>query len=504
MQKKILTSTVMILCFLFIPLIAYSFDAKEYVDGMNERYGSSQTAQVDDAPRTFEEWEKEKQQAAEWLAEKRANDALNAQQEESKQQQKSNLYRNEEYKFRIKFPEGWTIEDGDGEHVVKKASKDGSSVMVLVLDFPVAEIENEVGNLMTQEEIDDTVNNLNFDDYTEEELYEFLDFQIEASEANFPDSNILERGIGYLDNHKAIYYTTEVTYRVLGVKSKGILTFYSILHKGKLYQVGGGYSMDPIDEEYSKPQIEASIASFVFEDWNSENFSEKNRNVVNNDESNLFGLDINDLQDITIEESAKSFFGGLVLISMLLAGRMVYGVYVKYFGTKLRNKKTINNAILSSKFRRLLNYSIDFFLVIKPVDGLVMYLFLSFFAKEISYYSYFLFNLPLVFIVFIFYYTFFEGVFGRTVGKIFTKTKVVSQDGSRAKFGQVFIRTLIRLIPFEAFSFLGKDPLGWHDRWSKTMVSNVGYEKLVLGRFCKLCGVKIAGNGNLCNGCKKM
>jgi len=34
----------------------------------------------------------------------------------------------------------------------------------------------------------------------------------------------------------------------------------------------------------------------------------------------------------------------------------------------------------------------------------------------------------------------------------------------------VLARTAIRCIPFEPFSFLGSDPEGWHDNWSKTRV----------------------------------
>ncbi|CAN0592803.1 unnamed protein product, partial [Laminaria digitata] len=31
-------------------------------------------------------------------------------------------------------------------------------------------------------------------------------------------------------------------------------------------------------------------------------------------------------------------------------------------------------------------------------------------------------------------------------------------------------RTAARFVPFEAFSFLGGDATGWHDRWSNTRV----------------------------------
>lgn len=72
------------------------------------------------------------------------------------------------------------------------------------------------------------------------------------------------------------------------------------------------------------------------------------------------------------------------------------------------------------------------------------------------------------------YYFLFEGISGRTVGKYLTGTKVVSEDGGKASFGQVVGRTFCRLIPFEIFSFLLFDdksrPVFWHDSFPKTRV----------------------------------
>lgn len=68
------------------------------------------------------------------------------------------------------------------------------------------------------------------------------------------------------------------------------------------------------------------------------------------------------------------------------------------------------------------------------------------------------------------YYIGFESTTGRTPAKFITGTRVVTVDGKKPSFGQIVIRTLCRLIPFEAFSFLGKFPQGWHDRFSQTMV----------------------------------
>jgi uncharacterized RDD family membrane protein YckC len=71
------------------------------------------------------------------------------------------------------------------------------------------------------------------------------------------------------------------------------------------------------------------------------------------------------------------------------------------------------------------------------------------------------------------YYLFFEGIFGATPGKLITKTRVVRIDGGKPRFGQIVGRTLSRFVPFEPFSFLSNNSLGWHDRWSGTRVVKV-------------------------------
>lgn len=71
------------------------------------------------------------------------------------------------------------------------------------------------------------------------------------------------------------------------------------------------------------------------------------------------------------------------------------------------------------------------------------------------------------------YYILFEATTGRTPAKYLTGTMVVTIDGKKPGFGQIVIRTLCRFIPFEQFSFLGKNPRGWHDKISKTIVVRV-------------------------------
>lgn len=80
-------------------------------------------------------------------------------------------------------------------------------------------------------------------------------------------------------------------------------------------------------------------------------------------------------------------------------------------------------------------------------------------------------NLWVLYGMFLSYYLLFETLAGRTVGKMFTNTRVITDGGQRAGFIHVLKRSLARLIPFEPFSCLAAPKAyGWHDRLSKTVV----------------------------------
>lgn len=73
--------------------------------------------------------------------------------------------------------------------------------------------------------------------------------------------------------------------------------------------------------------------------------------------------------------------------------------------------------------------------------------------------------------IYVGYYLMFEHLNGgRTVGKIATRTKVVTETGQIPTVEMLIGRSFARLIPFEALSFLGAKPNGWHDRLSRTIV----------------------------------
>lgn len=112
------------------------------------------------------------------------------------------------------------------------------------------------------------------------------------------------------------------------------------------------------------------------------------------------------------------------------------------------------------------------------VDSIAMYIFaiaigfvaILFFGEDAG--------LIIGFVAFFAYHLVFEALFQKTIGKMFTGTKVVSVTGEKPSFLALVGRTLARYIPFEPLSFLfyGSYPtLGWHDRLSGTLVVPKGH-----------------------------
>src|SRR5690606_38024440 len=113
------------------------------------------------------------------------------------------------------------------------------------------------------------------------------------------------------------------------------------------------------------------------------------------------------------------------------------------------NKKEMNKGI------RLINYIIDI-VCISVVSNIIGFIF-NFINPVIIFYT-----------VFFVYYFVFELYTAQTIGKIITKTIVVDMDNLKPRFRKTLIRTLLRLNPFDPFSYLFGQEQGGHDLISKT------------------------------------
>ncbi len=140
--------------------------------------------------------------------------------------------------------------------------------------------------------------------------------------------------------------------------------------------------------------------------------------------------------------------------------------------TILDNPTDGNDDILipASTVRRFGNYLID---------SILLWIVISIVCRMESnmwYYKGYLIDITRIWVTFLSffaYYTIMEAVFGKTIGKLITRTRVVTESGNKPGFGICLLRTICRFIPFEPFSvFTG---IGWHDSIARTVVIEEHY-----------------------------
>ena len=112
-----------------------------------------------------------------------------------------------------------------------------------------------------------------------------------------------------------------------------------------------------------------------------------------------------------------------------------------------------------NKGTRIINYIIDLS-IISIVYGIVNVVLGYISSNGIFYF------------VYLAYYFLFELLKGQTIGKMITKTVVVNMDNLKPSFGRVLLRTVLRLNPFDSFSYLFGQEQGGHDLISKTRLKN--------------------------------
>ncbi len=132
------------------------------------------------------------------------------------------------------------------------------------------------------------------------------------------------------------------------------------------------------------------------------------------------------------------------------------------------NEQKVNKNIVSS-FTRFLNFIIDFFClnIVFVVLVFVLGIFITVLPENEGILSFFFILIYIATVVF--YYSFMEIKFQKTVGKFLTKTKVVKITGEKPDNSEIITRSFYRLIPFDRISFLFTRN-GIHDYLSKTKV----------------------------------
>ncbi|MBU2927935.1 RDD family protein [Winogradskyella psychrotolerans] len=160
----------------------------------------------------------------------------------------------------------------------------------------------------------------------------------------------------------------------------------------------------------------------------------------------------------------------------------------------------ITDDLLASKSQRFVHYIVDaipqylFFYILT-----YLFYYLGEFTGIYVFYDYWngiseIEDLIITYLFIVLYYFVMEKYTFKTFGKLFTKTIVVSIDGSEPTSKQILQRSLSRCIPFDAFSFLGTIGKGWHDSLSNTCV--VKEDKFYARKNALLALEKIGQIGN--------
>lgn len=135
--------------------------------------------------------------------------------------------------------------------------------------------------------------------------------------------------------------------------------------------------------------------------------------------------------------------------------------------TNILNEFAEPTLVYASTGQRLANYLIDViaFYALIFILAFIGTLGISNFSVEEHAGMIYLVALVVVFT----YYIVLEGTKGKTLGKLVTKTKVLTENGLPISYGQAFMRTLCRMVPFEFISAFTGNKM-WHDQWTKTIV----------------------------------
>ncbi len=141
-------------------------------------------------------------------------------------------------------------------------------------------------------------------------------------------------------------------------------------------------------------------------------------------------------------------------------------------------KEVTTPLIFASQGQRFANFLLDMIFCSILVNTIVAVLVTMGLRGLVQYINSLIFHAAIILI----YYVPQETLSGKTLGKLITGTKAVSENGEKLSFGQALGRSLCRFIPFEGFSFFGQNgrPRGWHDKITKTKVIST---RLNVGKF---------------------
>lgn len=156
---------------------------------------------------------------------------------------KGNLYRNNKWLFRIRFPEGWKLHNGDGSHVIKKASLQNSgNISVLVRQIP----------------------GIGADRIPPEEMLKQLENMLSPT-ITMLNGQVLGKELVKINNREFAHGKMRVVYENLNGKIPAINDIYLTVEYGHIFLITTSIN-ESIQGKYSST-LKASANSFVIENF---------------------------------------------------------------------------------------------------------------------------------------------------------------------------------------------------------------------------------------------
>ena len=151
-----------------------------------------------------------------------------------------NLYKNEEYRFRITFPEGWKIERGSDPNIVVIAS----DITGLLMNIHIAKANNNA-----------TADMLSL---------EMLSEMREGLESDYLDMELLDKSVTSIGNKKALMMEFSGTYKHVKNFPRFTRRSYFTVYNGYAFTINCGSNMS-VYKNYKKAFVD-SVSTLVFED----------------------------------------------------------------------------------------------------------------------------------------------------------------------------------------------------------------------------------------------
>jgi hypothetical protein len=154
-----------------------------------------------------------------------------------------NSYNNTKYNFTIEFPQGWDVQDATGEHIVKKATHEDSTIMVIVqqVDYESYKISS-IKDVGTSKDFAQSM----VDGMKENELY----------------SNVYltDYGSTTINGELAYWIKYSATYKTSNLKAETMSIGYYFTKSNTMYNIQGS----TLAEDYSEvePLFLQSIKTF--------------------------------------------------------------------------------------------------------------------------------------------------------------------------------------------------------------------------------------------------